>query len=270
VEITYVTSLNRWIAVPLKGGNVVGTGTLNAIPRTTSATGPVYGDSAITDDGSTVTSTRPYIAPAATTSIPSVRMPHGTAPTSPTNGDLWTTTGGVYARVNGVTKQLDSSGSGMAGTLADNQVAFGSGTDTIAGEAAFTYDDTANTLAITSGSIEVDSGSTTARVILIDDTATDAAIFADADSGSISADLVNETSNWAARFEYGTDWVQLLALGSAPITIETNGDISANDISGATISGTDFTFNGQPGIDTSFTVGGTTYSVSKGGIYAAV
>jgi hypothetical protein len=63
--------------------------------------------------------------------------------------------------------------------------------------------------------------------------------------------------------------VQLLALGSSPITIETNGDISAGDITGDTISGSNFTFNGQPGIDTSFTVGAVTYSVSKGGIYAA-
>ena len=40
---------------------------------------------------------------AATTSIPSVRLPHGTAPSSPTNGDMWTTTGGLYVRINGST-----------------------------------------------------------------------------------------------------------------------------------------------------------------------
>lgn len=34
---------------------------------------------------------------------PSIRLPHGTAPSSPTNGDMWTTTSGVYHRVNGVT-----------------------------------------------------------------------------------------------------------------------------------------------------------------------
>lgn len=33
-------------------------------------------------------------------------LPHGAAPTSPVNGDLWTTTAGVYARVNGVTRNL--------------------------------------------------------------------------------------------------------------------------------------------------------------------
>lgn len=188
------------------------------------------------------------------------------------NDKVWIYIGGRYVGVSLNTSGTGGGGGGgISGTLADKQVAFGSGTDTIAGEAAFTYDAADNTLSITSGSIEVNSGSTTARVILIDDTATDAAIFADADSGVISADLVNETSNWAARFEYNTDWVQLLALGSSPVTIETNGDISAGgDITGDTIIGANFTFNGQPGIDTSFTVGGVTYSVSKGGIYASV
>jgi hypothetical protein len=44
--------------------------------------------------------------PAATTSGPSFNVPHGTAPTSPTNGDVWTTTGGFFARINGATQQM--------------------------------------------------------------------------------------------------------------------------------------------------------------------
>jgi hypothetical protein len=32
-----------------------------------------------------------------------LRVPHGAAPTTPTNGDLWTTTAGLYARINGAT-----------------------------------------------------------------------------------------------------------------------------------------------------------------------
>jgi hypothetical protein len=49
------------------------------------------------------TFTGSIIAPAATTSITSIRLPHGTAPTSPTNGDIWTTTTGIFVRVNGAT-----------------------------------------------------------------------------------------------------------------------------------------------------------------------
>lgn len=32
-----------------------------------------------------------------------LNIPHGTAPTAPVNGDVWTTTAGLYVRVNGVT-----------------------------------------------------------------------------------------------------------------------------------------------------------------------
>lgn len=41
--------------------------------------------------------------PASTTGRASLRIPHGTAPTSPTNGDMWTTTAGLFVRINGVT-----------------------------------------------------------------------------------------------------------------------------------------------------------------------
>ncbi len=51
----------------------------------------------LTVEGSTI------ISPAATTSFASLRIPHGTAPSSPTNGDIWSTTTGIFVRVNGST-----------------------------------------------------------------------------------------------------------------------------------------------------------------------
>lgn len=41
---------------------------------------------------------------AATTGGAPINLPHGTAPTSPTNGDIWTTTSGLSARINGATQ----------------------------------------------------------------------------------------------------------------------------------------------------------------------
>jgi hypothetical protein len=41
---------------------------------------------------------------ASTTAKSSLRIAHGAAPTSPVDGDMWTTTGGVFIRINGVTK----------------------------------------------------------------------------------------------------------------------------------------------------------------------
>lgn len=46
------------------------------------------------------------MAPASTTSGASLNLPHGTAPTSPVNGDIWTTTTGFFARLNSATTAL--------------------------------------------------------------------------------------------------------------------------------------------------------------------
>lgn len=40
---------------------------------------------------------------APTTARASLCLPHGAAPTSPVNGDMWTTTAGLFVRINGVT-----------------------------------------------------------------------------------------------------------------------------------------------------------------------
>ena len=43
------------------------------------------------------------ITPASTTARAGLRLPHGTAPSAPTDGDIWTTTAGLYVRINGST-----------------------------------------------------------------------------------------------------------------------------------------------------------------------
>jgi Head domain of trimeric autotransporter adhesin len=41
-----------------------------------------------------------------TTTKAGVNIPHGAAPTSPANGDVWSTTGGLFIQINGVTKTV--------------------------------------------------------------------------------------------------------------------------------------------------------------------
>ncbi len=53
--------------------------------------------------GIAVSSTTFAAMGAATTAKSSLRAPHGTAPSSPVNGDIWTTTSGLFARINGST-----------------------------------------------------------------------------------------------------------------------------------------------------------------------
>jgi hypothetical protein len=53
--------------------------------------------------GQAVSASTYLVAPASNVAISSMRLPHGTAPSSPTNGDLWTTTAGLFVQINGVT-----------------------------------------------------------------------------------------------------------------------------------------------------------------------
>ena len=82
------------------------------------------------------------IAPAAENTLASIRLPHGTAPTSPTNGDMWTTTAGLYVRINGGTVGPLGSGGGGGGTV--TSIATGTGL-------------TGGTIT-TSGTISIDQG----------------------------------------------------------------------------------------------------------------
>lgn len=43
-------------------------------------------------------------------------LPHGVAPTTPANGDLWSTTAALFARINGATKTLAFTDSNITGT----------------------------------------------------------------------------------------------------------------------------------------------------------
>ena len=48
---------------------------------------------------------------ASTTTRATLTIPHGTAPTTPTNGDVWSTTSGLFMRQNGTTQQFVDIGS---------------------------------------------------------------------------------------------------------------------------------------------------------------
>jgi len=67
----------------------------------------------IDSNTSQITATYQIVLPATTTALASLNMPHGTAPTTPVNGDVWTTTAGLYARISGAT--VGPFGAGSAG-----------------------------------------------------------------------------------------------------------------------------------------------------------
>jgi hypothetical protein len=64
----------------------------------------------------TVTSHTKITPPASSTGTAGFRLPHGVAPTSPVNGDVWTTTAGMYVRVNSSTVGPLGTGGGGGGS----------------------------------------------------------------------------------------------------------------------------------------------------------
>jgi len=70
--------------------------------RTDDATGTPT-NAVLIDSAQTATFTGAIQAATGTTTRPSLNIPHGSAPTTPVNGDMWTTTAGLYVHINGAT-----------------------------------------------------------------------------------------------------------------------------------------------------------------------
>lgn len=115
--LDWVTTTNKFRVGTEKGSSG---GTARDLVFVTDAT------ARLTFDGSTGVATfaTAVILAASTTSLSSLRIPHGSAPSSPVNGDHWTTTSGVYDRINGVTHKT-------GGVLKQITFTIGDGTNVI-------------------------------------------------------------------------------------------------------------------------------------------
>lgn len=88
--------------------------------------------------------------PAVTTASAFLNLPHGTAPTTPVNGDVWSTTGGLFARINGVSRQYVD----LDGTQTIN------GAKTFSGVSTFSNANNSFGNSTAAGTISVASGAT--------------------------------------------------------------------------------------------------------------
>ena len=92
-------------ALTLGAGSTLATSATNSITLTstgaTNVTLPTTGTLAILG-ANTFTAKQTTVATAAVAGA-GFNLPHGTVPDTPANGDVWTTTAGIYVRVNGVT-----------------------------------------------------------------------------------------------------------------------------------------------------------------------
>lgn len=79
-------------------------------------------------------------------------LPHGTAPTTPVNGALWTTTAGLYAQINGATVgPFTSGGVGTTGSPVSGDASFFSGASTVTNAAGILAGATFTATATASG-----------------------------------------------------------------------------------------------------------------------
>lgn len=92
---------NNAFAGPTRFGSVV------APTETVHVTGTLA-TSGIAAIGTTTSSTTTLNLPLGATGVSPLRIAHGVAPTSPVNGDIWTTTAGLFYQINGVTKGPDA------------------------------------------------------------------------------------------------------------------------------------------------------------------
>ncbi len=203
---------------------------------------------------------------AATTAAASLNLPHGSAPTSPENGDLWSTTSGFFGRVNGST--VGPFGSGGGGGSGD-VVGPSSATD---GDFA-QYDGVTGKL-IKDGGLALDIDGALAansdtkipsqKAVKTYADAGDAATLSAAEAHSDDASNLSSGTVPSARLPEGTssDIGAVKDDGGVTTSIAGNGTISA--LAGGTIQGTgaldaQFFGDGSDG-DTTISSGVTTLS----------
>lgn len=69
-----------------------------------------------------------------------LNLPHGVAPTTPEDGDIWSTTSGFYGRVNGVTVGPFGTGGGSGGAAGDSEeIQYNDGSDGFAASPNFKW-----------------------------------------------------------------------------------------------------------------------------------
>lgn len=88
--------------ITLTGGPIIdGTGTGGKMPLWSDSN--TLADSHLSDSGTVLTASERLVTVASGSGAAGLNIPAGSAPASPADGDVWTTTAGIYVRINGAT-----------------------------------------------------------------------------------------------------------------------------------------------------------------------
>lgn len=172
---------------------------------------------------------------ASSTGNANLNLPHGTAPTSPVNGDVWTTTSGLYARINGSTFELH-----------DKTYAVFKASDNYPPTGNFATLDTRNAIAV----LDFDDGATNEESIFI----SILPLYANVASGLkarihwMATTGTSGTCRWGAQFADLSDqdldsYVFAAAVEAGNTTAATAGNPTVTEI---TVTGIDFISGGKP------------------------
>lgn len=114
-----------------------------------------------------------FRASTATSLGTSINIPHGATPSTFTDGDLWTTTSGLSARINGATVTFGAGGGNVSntGTPVNQQLAVWTNATTIQGLSSLTWSGTAlgtdqTVVSIFNSATQITIGSTSSSVII--------------------------------------------------------------------------------------------------------
>jgi hypothetical protein len=136
-------------ALQLAGGRGTGTGVGGSLIFQTAAAGSTGStlNALVTqltiDSTGLSTFVGRVVTSASTTTRAGLNLPHGSAPSAPVDGDQWTTSAGLFVRINGVTVgPLAGSSGGITGTLTSGRVPVASGVSTLTDSASLLWSST--------------------------------------------------------------------------------------------------------------------------------
>jgi len=257
----------------LVGTNITGTGSgftagnaNQLLSATWASPGTIGSTTPSTGAFTTISATGKVTTAASAVGGAGLILPHGTAPTSPVNGDVWTTTTGMYVQINGGTVgPLGTGGGGGTPGGSNTQVQYNN-SGVFGGAAGLTTDGTNLTL----GSSSALNWSTDVTVLR------DAANVASLNSGTSSTEwrLYNTWSSAGSNYERATlGWkdtantfvlaTRALGTGTArPITISSGGGLflQSNGASGPfwSLLTTGFL---QPNTTNSYDIGDSSHTI---------